>query len=152
MDKQARINAYMFSGFVAVIVLVICVGVYTLWGKAVHAVHGDDSHGPTQAVAAGPAAAMSSDAQASNTHPGLTKIQASDCRTCHKAAEKLIGPSYQDIAARYAEETEETIETLVGKIKNGGTGNWGNVPMTPHSNLSDSDIRQMVEYILTLND
>ncbi len=80
---------------------------------------------------------------------GLELIGASDCTTCHAIDKKVIGPSYQDVANKY-ENTPAVVDTLVSKIKKGGMGNWGNIPMTPHADLPDEDAREMVKYILSL--
>lgn len=80
---------------------------------------------------------------------GLELVAKSDCLTCHKVADKLIGPAYQDIAAKY-EATDENIEMLAGKIIKGGQGVWGQIPMTAHPQLSEQDAQQMVKYIMLL--
>jgi cytochrome c len=79
----------------------------------------------------------------------LTLIGSSDCMTCHAIDRKVIGPSYKDVAKKY-EDTKATEDTLVSKIKNGGSGNWGNVAMLPHPDLPEEDARIMVKYILSL--
>ena len=80
---------------------------------------------------------------------GLALIAKSDCLTCHKVGEKLTGPAYRDVANKY-ENTEANIDLLAGKIIKGGTGVWGQIPMTPHATLSEDDAKQMVKYILLL--
>ncbi len=80
---------------------------------------------------------------------GLALVAGSDCLTCHKVAEKNIGPAYQEVAAKY-ENTDENIAMLAGKIIKGGSGKWGAIPMTPHANLSQDDAEAMVKYILLL--
>jgi cytochrome c len=80
---------------------------------------------------------------------GLALIAGSDCLTCHKVAEKNIGPAYQEVAAKY-ENTDDNVEMLAGKIIKGGSGNWGAIPMTPHANLSEEDAEAMVKYIFLL--
>jgi cytochrome c len=80
---------------------------------------------------------------------GEELIQKSDCLTCHRVDVKLLGPSYQDVAAKYP-ATAENIEMLAGKIIKGGAGNWGDIPMTPHPSISENDAKKMVEYILSL--
>jgi len=82
---------------------------------------------------------------------GLELIGASDCTTCHAIDKKVIGPSYVDVAKKY-ENTPAVIDTLVSKVKKGGMGVWGNIPMTPHPDLPDEDAREMVKYILSLKD
>ena len=80
---------------------------------------------------------------------GLELMGKSDCQTCHKVNEAAIGPSFSTIAAKY-ENTPATIDTLAHKIIKGGSGNWGNVPMAAHSNISVADATAMVKYILLL--
>jgi cytochrome c len=80
---------------------------------------------------------------------GLALIAQSDCLTCHKVSEKLTGPSYQEVANKYAGK-DTAVNYLVGKIIKGGKGVWGAVPMTPHPLLSEPDVQQMVKYILLL--
>jgi cytochrome c len=64
-------------------------------------------------------------------------------------SEKLTGPSYKDVAAKY-ENTDANITLLAEKIIKGGQGVWGPIPMTPHAALSEADAKQMVKYILLL--
>ena len=80
---------------------------------------------------------------------GLALIAKSDCLTCHKVREKLIGPAYADVAAKY-ETTDANISLLASKVIKGGQGVWGAIPMTPHPQLSEADAQQMVKYILLL--
>lgn len=78
---------------------------------------------------------------------GKTLVEASDCMTCHQINEKMIGPAYKDVANRYS---EADLDLLVDKIINGGSGNWGDVPMAAHNGLSKENSRKMVYYILSL--
>jgi cytochrome c len=101
----------------------------------------------TAAVTAAPAATDNS--ANPDYQKGLELIAKSDCLTCHKVSDKLTGPSYRDVAAKY-ENTEENVTLLAGKIITGGQGVWGSIPMTPHATLSEADAKQMVKYILLL--
>lgn len=89
--------------------------------------------------------------QASNADAdkGLDLIAQSDCLTCHKVEDKLVGPSYREVANRYANEPA-IVDSLASKIIKGGAGNWGQVPMTPHPALAQADAQLMVKYILSL--
>lgn len=93
-------------------------------------------------------------AVSSANEAGLELIGSSDCTTCHRlnkdAAGAAIGPAYSDVAERYAHAADTTVDRLVSKIISGGTGNWGQVPMTPHQALSKDTVKQMVKYILSL--
>jgi cytochrome c len=80
---------------------------------------------------------------------GLALIAGSDCLTCHKTSEKNIGPSYKDVAAKY-ENTEANIKMLAARVIKGGSGNWGAIPMTPHPQLKQEDVEQMIKYIFLL--
>ncbi len=66
---------------------------------------------------------------------------------CHKTDSKVVGPSYKDVALKY---TTADIAMLAQTIIKGGSGNWGEVPMTPHPTLSEEDATEMVKYILSL--
>jgi cytochrome c len=80
---------------------------------------------------------------------GEMLISKSDCFACHKVQDKLLGPPYKDVANKY-EKTKSNIDYLVNKVKNGGSGVWGQVPMSPHPTLSDDDLRAMILYVLSL--
>ena len=83
----------------------------------------------------------------SSLEAGLALIEGSDCRTCHQNDTKVIGPSYKEVAEKYS---EEDIDVLVSHIIDGSVGIWGEIPMTPHLDLSEEDARLMVKYILSL--
>lgn len=85
-----------------------------------------------------------------NIKNGEVLISKSDCFACHKVQDKVLGPSYKDIANKYA-KNKANIDYLINKVKVGGSGVWGAVPMSPHPNLSDDDARDMILYILSLN-
>jgi cytochrome c len=80
---------------------------------------------------------------------GLELEAKSDCGTCHKLDEKLVGPTFREIAAKYP-MTDATIDSLSAKVIRGGAGNWGQVPMTPHPDLPKEDAKAIVKYILLL--
>ncbi len=80
---------------------------------------------------------------------GAALIQKNDCLTCHKLDQKIIGPAYVDVANKYT-ASPAVIDTLANKIIKGGSGNWGNIAMSPHPNLSMTDAQDMVKYILSL--
>ena len=80
---------------------------------------------------------------------GLELIGASDCMTCHALDRKVIGPAYTEVAKRY-ENNDAVVDTLISKIQKGGKGNWGEVMMTPHPDISRDDAKEMVKYILSL--
>jgi len=110
----------------------------------------DDKKAGNQNADGGNAASQTTDV---SQHPdykkGLALIGQSDCLTCHKVSEKVVGPSYQEVADRYAGQPGAE-DSLANKIIHGGAGNWGQVPMTPHPNLSHDDAVAMVKYILLL--
>lgn len=84
-----------------------------------------------------------------NIKNGELLISKSDCFACHKVQDKLLGPSYKEVANKYA-KTKLNIDYLAAKVKSGGSGVWGSVPMSPHRALSDDDARDMILYVLSL--
>lgn len=85
---------------------------------------------------------------AADTSKGEAVVKGSDCLSCHAVDHKLVGPSFQDISKKYASQQPQIVDTLEKKVKAGGSGNWGQVPMTPHPQLSDADITAAVQYVL----
>ncbi len=81
---------------------------------------------------------------------GFDLVAQSDCFTCHKVDEAYTGPTYRQVAEKYAAQAPGVIPELAGKIINGGTGVWGQVPMIPHPGISQADAEAMVKYILLL--
>ena len=67
---------------------------------------------------------------------------------CHGIDKKVIGPSYKDIAAKYSKDKGAEAD-LVKKVKAGGKGVWGEIPMPPNAHVKDEDITTVVKWILT---
>ena len=78
---------------------------------------------------------------------GKALIEASDCRTCHKDNDKLIGPAYADVAKKY---TDADVKKLADKVISGGQGVWGQIPMAAHPQITEPDAEAMVKYILSM--
>lgn len=87
--------------------------------------------------------------QAKEGLDGAQLIAGSDCLACHKTDQQLVGPSYQAVAEKY-DDSDTTVTFLASKIIQGGSGNWGNVSMTPHPQFSVDEAEAMAEYILSL--
>ena len=71
------------------------------------------------------------------------------CTACHAVDKKVIGPSYKDVAAKYQGD-KDALAKLSDKVKKGGVGVWGQVPMPPNVQIPDADIKDLVSWILTL--
>ena len=78
---------------------------------------------------------------------GKLLVEGSDCLGCHKLDERMIGPSYEEVASKY-ENTPEYVEILADKIIKGSSGVWGNVPMPAHG-FSKENAKFMAQYILS---
>lgn len=70
------------------------------------------------------------------------------CNACHEVHETRIGPSFQNIARRYSDASPATIERLVLKVRAGGAGAWGIVPMISYPQLSYNETQGIVRWIL----
>ena len=79
---------------------------------------------------------------------GKSLVEGADCLGCHKVEEKMIGPSYREVAKKY-ENTPENVEMLAEKIIKGSSGIWGDVPMPAHNGLSKENAKFMAQYILS---
>lgn len=85
--------------------------------------------------------------EAATTDDAATQLLAKyNCQACHSVDKKLVGPAYKDVAAKYAGDTAAPGK-LEQKIKNGGSGVWGAIPMPPN-NVPDADLKTLVEWIL----
>jgi cytochrome c len=74
--------------------------------------------------------------------------QKSGCLACHGIGNKVVGPGFNEIQARYKDQPDAETR-LVAKVKAGGQGVWGAVPMPPNSHLSDADLTLLVKWILS---
>jgi cytochrome c len=71
------------------------------------------------------------------------------CTACHSVDKKIVGPAFKEVAAKY--RNDKTAEAkLVDKVKKGGVGVWGQVPMPPNSQVSDADVKTLVKWVLSL--
>jgi cytochrome c len=77
----------------------------------------------------------------------LDLAKKSNCMSCHTVDKKLVGPAYKDVAAKYAGKAD-AVKTLSAKVKAGGKGAWGEIPMPPNANVKDADIETLVKWIL----
>jgi len=73
--------------------------------------------------------------------------KAKNCMACHAVDKKLVGPSYKDVAAKYAGQ-KDAVATLVAKVQKGGVGAWGQIPMPPNPQVSADDAKKLVEWVL----
>ena len=76
-------------------------------------------------------------------------MQKDGCSACHAVDKKIVGPAYQDVAAKYKGD-KDAMTKLVQKVKTGGSGVWGQVPMPANAQVPDADVKALVSWILTL--
>jgi cytochrome c len=75
--------------------------------------------------------------------------QKSGCLACHSVEQKVLGPAYKDVAAKYKGKDMEA--KLIAKVKAGGSGVWGPIPMPANSpQVKDEDIKTIVRWVLSL--
>ena len=71
-----------------------------------------------------------------------------NCMACHAVDKKLVGPSYKEVAAKYAGQ-KDAVDRLAGKILKGGAGVWGPVPMPANAQVSEADAKKLAAWVLT---
>jgi cytochrome c len=84
------------------------------------------------------------------TTPALADLQlatAKNCMACHAVDKKLVGPSYKDVAAKYAGQKDAN-DKLAAKVMKGGSGVWGPVPMPANPQVSADEAQKLVAWIL----
>lgn len=70
------------------------------------------------------------------------------CFACHTIDKKMVGPAYKDVAAKYRGDKSAEAK-LFNKVKKGGQGVWGQVPMPPNAQVPDADLRALVKWVLS---
>ena len=73
---------------------------------------------------------------------------AKNCMACHAVEKKLVGPSYKDIASKYAGQAD-AVDKLANKVVKGGAGVWGPVPMPANAQVSADEAKKLVTWIMT---
>ncbi len=93
------------------------------------------------------ACATTSAARAADTEA----MKKAGCLACHADDKKLVGPAYKEVAKKYAGQADAPAK-LFDKVRKGGSGVWGKVPMAPNpvSKISDADLKVAIDYILSL--
>jgi cytochrome c5 len=109
---------------------------------------------PSSSTAPAAAAVVAPSATAKASGPldlatGHALMQKDGCGACHALDKKIVGPAYQDVAAKYKGDAGAHAK-LTQKVKAGGAGVWGPVPMPPNAQVADSDIAALVSWILAL--
>jgi cytochrome c len=72
-----------------------------------------------------------------------------NCMACHALDRKLVGPSYKDVAAKYAGD-KSAVDKLAGKIQKGGAGTWGPVPMPANTQVNDAEAHKLAAWVLSV--
>ena len=80
---------------------------------------------------------------------GEDLLKKSGCTACHSVDKKIVGPAYIEVAAKYKGDAGAAAK-LFEKVKKGGSGVWGPVPMPPNPTVSDADLKTMITYVLAL--
>ena len=82
--------------------------------------------------------------------PALADLQlatAKNCMACHAVDKKLVGPSYKDVASKYAGQAD-AVDKLAGKVMKGGSGVWGPVPMPANAQVNADEAKKLVTWIM----
>lgn len=74
---------------------------------------------------------------------------AKNCMACHAVDKKLVGPSYKDVAAKYASD-KAAVDKLAAKIIKGGSGVWGPVPMPANAQVNDAEAKKLAAWIVSI--
>lgn len=75
-------------------------------------------------------------------------VRANGCFSCHAASEKIVGPSFHSVSAKYASD-KDAVANLTQSVRNGSAGKWGSrVAMPPHPSISNDDLKKLVTWVL----
>lgn len=106
--------------------------------------YGDERGAAAPAVAKTAAAAPAAAASGKDVK---TLLAANGCMACHALDQKVVGPGFTEVAARY--KGKDGVAAVAANIRNGGAGKWGPVPMPPFSQLSEADAAILAKYVLS---
>jgi len=90
------------------------------------------------------ASALASNAAMANADLAKAK----NCMACHAVANKVVGPAFKDVAAKYAGQ-KDAEDKLVQKVLKGGGGVWGPVPMPANTQVNEAEARTLVKWVLS---
>jgi cytochrome c len=91
---------------------------------------------------------MATAAQAEDSAEIKELLQASGCLSCHSITEKIVGPAFKDVVAKYSSDPD-AVGTLTQSIKNGSRGKWGRMAMPAHSSLSSDDLKALATWVMS---
>jgi cytochrome c len=74
-------------------------------------------------------------------------LKSSGCTACHAMDEKVVGPAFKAIAAKYAGQPDAA-DSLGQSVRNGSRGKWGRIPMPPHASLSNDDLKKLSTWVM----
>lgn len=103
----------------------------------------------TETPAEKPAAAETAGAATTEQVTKLMADKGYTCMGCHQVEAKVVGPAFKEIAAKYKGDAQAAT-ALAGKIKAGGAGTWGSMPMPPNPTVTDEDMKTIVNWVLAL--
>lgn len=93
------------------------------------------------------APAPAEDTLAAKGDPAQQLLGANGCTGCHAPDKRIVGPSFREVAAKYAGDGQAA-GRLAAKIRSGGQGNWGAVPMPPNPQIPEADLRRLAAWVL----
>ena len=89
-------------------------------------------------------------------HADLALAGSKGCTACHQVEKKVLGPSYAAVAACYTNKDATKLAAnkaaLAKRVKEGGAGNWGPIPMPAHPAVVDADVTKLVDWVMTIPD
>lgn len=91
-------------------------------------------------------------AASAHASDGEAIVKKARCVACHAVDQKRVGPAYKEVAAKYKGD-KSAPGKLFDKVRAGGAGNWGEIPMMPHGpdKISDEDLKTAVQWVLSLH-
>lgn len=104
--------------------------------------------GPVRGVSSGEQAEAGAAAAQSDAAAVVALATAKGCMACHGLTNKIVGPGYNEVLAKYKDKADAEAY-LIGRVKSGGQGVWGAVPMPPQGHLSDDEARRIVQWVLS---
>lgn len=95
-------------------------------------------------------AGASTSVHAVDAAAAIELAKANGCLSCHSAQEKVVGPAYAAIAAKYKDD-KDAVANLVQSIQYGSKGKWGRIPMPAHPSMNAADIKTLAQWVMSIH-
>jgi cytochrome c551/c552 len=147
-DPPPQRPRWLAAALIAAVILVVG-GMLTVGWRTLQADRPAQGAAPSEPASANTSVVASGLPENTSTTLGQAAAKNANCMRCHGVERRYVGPAFNQVSARY-QGRPDAVNYLAGKIRNGGSGEWGRALMPRHPHLSEAQAQQMAGWILSL--